>query len=248
MTRDGAHAGVRYVERLLELVREIAETQHEQIDAAAALIAGSVEAGGVVHVFGPGHSHVIAEEAFNRTGGLACVNPIVDRTGGRAETVEGYAAAILDGHDIREGETLIVSSNSGVNPLPVEMALLAREAGLRIVAITSLAFSTSLPARHSSGKHLFEVADVILDNRCPSTDALIEIDDLAVPVGAGSTIAAAALLNAAMAAAVERLVRAGGDAPILLSEKRPGEFEHNQALKRRYADRVRAQFTAMLFY
>jgi uncharacterized phosphosugar-binding protein len=241
-------AGTRYLERVVELVTEILETQRDRIDEAADLIVRSVQSGGVVHVFGPGHSHVIAEEAFNRTGGLACVNPIVDRTGGFAETVEGYAAAILDGHDIRAGETMIISSNSGINPLPVEMALLAKDAGLQVIAITSESFSGSLPPRHSSGKRLFEIADVILDHRCPPGDALVELEGLPVPVGAGSTIAAVAVLNATMATAAERLLRAGGSPPVLLSEKRPGEVEHNKALKKRYADRVRAQFTAMLFY
>jgi len=248
VSAGGPNAGARYLERVVELVAEILDTQADRIDAAATLIVESVQGGGVVHVFGPGHSHVVAEEAFNRTGGLACVNPIVDRTGGFAETVEGYAAAILDGHDIRPGETMIISSNSGINALPVEMALLAKQSGLSVVAITSESFSRSLQPRHSSGKRLLDVADVTLDHRCPPGDALVELEGLPVPVGAGSTIAAVAALNATMAVAVERLLRAGGDPPVLLSEKRPGEAEHNKALKKRYADRVRAQFTAMLFY
>jgi uncharacterized phosphosugar-binding protein len=248
MTEEREPAGARYLASLSALVDDILQTQRESVEAAADLIAPRVASGGVVHVFGPGHSHVVAEEAFNRTGGLACVNPIVDRTGGRAEVVEGYAAAILDGHDVRANEVLLLASNSGVNALPIEMALLAQEAGLVVIAVTSLEFSRSLSPRHSSGKRLFEIADVVLDNRCPAGDALVEILGLPVRAGAGSTVGAIALLNAVMASTVERLAAAGADAPVLLSERLPGEIEHNKALKKRYADRVRAQFTAMLFY
>jgi uncharacterized phosphosugar-binding protein len=243
-----ADFGRAYLEEIRALVDRILDSQGENIAAAAEVLARTIEAGGVIHIFGPGHSHVIAEEAFNRTGGLACVNPIVDRTGGRAEIVEGYAAAILDGHDIREGEALIVSSNTGVNPLPVEMAELAKQKGLNVVAITSLEFSLALKPRTRSGKRLADLADVVLDTCCPYGDALVTVPELPVKIGAGSTIAAMAVLNATLSNVVARLLELGIDPPVLLSERLPGEFEHNVALKRHYADRIRAQFTAMLFY
>jgi uncharacterized phosphosugar-binding protein len=237
-----------YLQRVGQLIGELIDTQGTAISAAADLLASAIEKGGLVHVFGPGHSHIIAEEAFNRTGGLACINPIVDRTGGRAELVEGYAAAILEGHDLRQGEVMVISSNSGINPLPVEMGLLSRARGLGVVAITSLAFSRSLTPRHSSGSRLFEIADVVLDNRCPAGDALVEVPGVTARVGPGSSIASMTLLNAMIAATIERLSAAGLEVPVLLSERHPGEFEHNNELKSRYASRVRAQFTAMLFY
>jgi uncharacterized phosphosugar-binding protein len=241
-------AATAYLSEIVAILDRIASSQQEGIATAAELLANTVTGGGVIHVVGPGHSHVVAEEAFNRTGGLACVNPIVDRTGGRAETVDGYARAILDAHELRAGETMIISSNSGINPLPVEMAMGAKDAGLQVVAITSLAFSQSLNPRHSSGKKLFELADVALDNHCPPLDALVDIPGVSVRVGPSSTIGAVALLNATMAATIERIAASGGEPPVLLSERQPGEYEANLALKHRYGDRVRAQNTAMLFY
>jgi uncharacterized phosphosugar-binding protein len=154
----------------------------------------------------------------------------------------------LDGHELREGEVMVVSSNSGVNPLPIEMAQLAHNQGLSVVAISSLEFSRSLAPRHSSGKRLFEIADVVLDNRCPEGDALVEVPGIAAKVGPSSSIASMAVLNATIAATIELLAKKGLEVPVLLSERHPGEFEHNNELKRRYASRVRAQFTAMLFY
>jgi uncharacterized phosphosugar-binding protein len=252
MTTDSPPAGrgasLEYLEYVGQLIGELIATQAASITAAAELFAHAVANDGLIHVFGPGHSHIIAEEAFNRTGGLACVSPIVDRTGGRAEIVEGYAAAIIEGYELRPGEVMVVSSNSGVNPLPVEMAMLAQERGLRVVAITSLEFSRSLTPRHSSGSRLFEIADVVLDNRCPAGDALVQVPGVSAKVGPGSSIASMALLNATMAATIERLSSQGLEVPVFLSERLPGEFEHNNELKRRFASRVRAQFTAMLFY
>ena len=244
----GQRACLAYLEGVAGLIGRLIGTQEANVLAAARLLVGAVENDGLIHVFGPGHSHVVAEEAFNRTGGLACVNPIVDRTGGRSELVEGYAAAILEGHELREGEVMVISSNSGVNALPIEMATLAHARGLSVVAITSLEFSRSLRPKHSSGKRLFELADVVLDNCCPAGDALVEVPGVAAKVGPSSSIASMALLNAMMAATIELLSADGREVPVLLSERHPGEFEHNNELKRRYASRVRAQFTAMLFY
>jgi uncharacterized phosphosugar-binding protein len=252
MTKDspsvGQSASRDYLERVSQLIGELITTQRDAISAAAALFAAAIEKDGLIHVFGPGHSHIVAEEAFNRTGGLACISPIVDRTGGRAELVEGYAQAIIEGYELRRREVMVISSNSGVNPLPIEMAMLARERGLNVVAITSLEFSRSLPPRHTSGSRLFEIADVVLDNRCPAGDALVSVPGVPAKVGPGSSIASIALLNATIAATIERLSAGGREAPVLLSERLPGEFEHNNELKRRFASRVRAQFTAMLFY
>ena len=95
---------------------------------------------------------------------------------------------------------------------------------------------------------MFEIADVVLDNRCPPGDALVELPGVRARVGPSSSICSMALLNAMIAATIERLSAKGWEVPVLLSERYPGEFEHNNELKRRYASRVRAQFTAMLFY
>jgi uncharacterized phosphosugar-binding protein len=143
---------------------------------------------------------------------------------------------------------MVISSNSGINPLPIEMALLSRERGLHVVAITSLEFSRSLTPRHSSGSRLCEIADVVLDNHCPAGDALVDVAGVQARVGPGSSIASMALLNATIASTIELLSAQGLEVPVLLSERHPGEFEHNNELKRRFASRVRAQFTAMLFY
>jgi len=127
------------------------------------------------------------------------------------------------------------------------MAMLAHARGLGAVAITSLEFSQGLIPRHSSGSRLWEIADVVLGNRRPARVALVEIPG-APRVGPGSSTASMALLNAMITATIERLSAAELEVPALLSERLPGEFEHNNELKSRCASRVRAWFTAMLFY
>ncbi len=153
-----------YLVNVQELVKTIQETQMDAIQTAAEWITESLEAGGVFHAFGSGHSHIIAIEAHHRAGGLVPMQPINDPAEGKAERLEGYAAILLNQYDVREGEVLLISSNSGINAVPIEMALEAKARGLKVVAITSMAHTQAGSARHSSGKKLYQVADLVIDN------------------------------------------------------------------------------------
>src|SRR6266508_448529 len=161
----------RYFESATATLAEVAATQGEALEAAARLVADSVAGGGVLHLFGAGHSQLVALDAFLRAGGLACVNPIVDPAlapaagldVGRVERTPGHAATVLEGEDLRPGEVVVVVSSSGVNPVPVEVALGCRDRGLQVVALTNVEQATA--ARHASGAKLHELADVVVDNR-----------------------------------------------------------------------------------
>ena len=149
----------RYFRAARDTLAEVAATQGDALEAAARLAAGGVAAGGVLHLFGAGHSQLLVLDAFTRAGGLACVNPILDpdlspATGlelARVERTSGRAAAILEGEDLRPGEVVLVVSNSGVNAVPVEVALGCRERGLRVVALTNLEQAKRTAPRHPSG-------------------------------------------------------------------------------------------------
>ncbi len=238
----------RYTETLLELLDRIQVTQAEALEKAADLIFASLRQGGVLHIFGSGHSAAVAQEAFHRAGGLVPVNliqeafltPLTSPTiSGKIERLSGIAEALLDRHDLRSGEVLIVVSNSGINAVPVEMALQAKKRGLTVVAITSLAHARQVPSRHESGKRLFEVADLVLDNGGEAGDAAVTYPGWSGRVGPTSVIAGVFLLNLLTCKVVERHLAEGLNPPIYLSANVPGGDEHNRRLEEQYRGRIR---------
>jgi uncharacterized phosphosugar-binding protein len=198
-----------------------AATEAAAIDAAAALIAASISSGGVLHVFGSGHSQLVAKEIVGRSGSLIPVNEIIDRTEDLAERIEGYGTRLVEyyaeQYQLLPGEAVIVISNSGVNPLPVEVALSCRERGLNVIVITNVVQSEQARSRHSSGKRLFELADVVLHNHAPEGEAALELPGLATKVGTVATLTGAFLINAVMVCTAELLLAAGRETPVYLS-------------------------------
>jgi uncharacterized phosphosugar-binding protein len=238
----------RYVAAAGHALGEVAATQGEALEEAARLVADSVAAGGVLHLFGAGHSQLPTLDAYVRAGGLACVNPILDPELSPArglelaavERTEGRAAAILEGEDLRPGEVVVVVSNSGVNAVPVEVALGCRERGLRVVALTNLEQAKATAPRHPSGARLHELADVVIDNRCPPGDAAVALTS-GERVGPLTTVVAAAVVAALCARVAELLLAEGRRPPVLTSQNLDGvpAAERNAALLRPYLDRVR---------
>lgn len=238
-----------YFSHITALLTRAEAANAETIRDCASVIAGSLAAGGVLHAFGTGHSHCLAEELFHRAGGLIPVNALLDsRTmlheGTMAATLTerlpGYAEAILSRYSLRAGEVMIVASNSGRNAVPVEMALGAQARGLKVIALTSVAHSSSQSPRHSSGKRLFEVADYVLDNCGEVGDAALALPGMDAKVSATSTVVGAALLGALVHATCEALLALGVEPPVLVSSNLgAGEADaRNQALLDRYAGRI----------
>jgi uncharacterized phosphosugar-binding protein len=238
----------RYVDAASHTLGEVAATQGEALEEAARLVAASVAAGGVLHLFGAGHSQLLALDAYARAGGLACVNPILDpglspATGlelARVERTSGRAAAILEGEDLRPGEVVLVVSNSGVNAVPVEVALGCHVRGLRVVALTNLEQAKRTAPRHPSGARLHELADVVIDNRCPVGDAAVTLAS-GDRVGPLTTVVGAAVVAALCARVAELLLAQGRRPPVLASQNLDARAaaEDNAELLRPYLDRVR---------
>lgn len=236
----------RYVAELDRLLHELFEREGPAIEAAAELVAASIAAGGVVHVFGSGHSHMMAEEVYHRAGGLMAVSALLDPNltafgtlnAGLVERSEGYAPVLLGSYDVRPGEVLLVVSNSGINPVPIELALEARRRGAKTVAVTSAAAYRDAASRHSSGRKLPDVVDLVVDSHVPAGDALVPLDGSAARVGAASTALGAALMNAIMVESADRLQRSGTPPPVIVSMNVPGGDEHNRELTERYRHRL----------
>jgi uncharacterized phosphosugar-binding protein len=237
----------RYAAAAGHALGQVAATQGEALEEAAGLVAESVAGGGVLHLFGAGHSQLLALDAYTRAGGLACVNPILDPALSPAtglelallERTEGRAAAILAGQDLRPGEVVVVISNSGVNALPVEVALGCRERGLRVVALTNLEQAKATAPRHPSGARLHELADVVIDNRCPPGDAAVTLAS-GDRVGPLTTVVGAAVVAALCARVAELLLEGGRRPPVLASQNLDGRpaAAANAELLAPYRDRV----------
>ena len=223
------------IERLLQ---EAEQTQGESINKAASLLAESIMKGGLLQAFGSGHSHASAIEITGRAGGLIPAKLIQEPTLGMYERIEGVGEVFCKKLDVREEDLVVLISNSGRNPLPIEIAIKCRKAGAKIVVVTSLAASKKLTCRHSGGKNLWEYADVILDNRAPDGDASIELPGLPVKVCGVSSISAAVMLNAMVLEAVQIMLKSGYTPPVFMSANLDGGPEFNEKLTRRYFDRL----------
>lgn len=233
----------RYFDTLIERLALVRDTQAEVIRAAAALCANSIAAGKLAFTFGTGHGALPALESFPRTGTIVGFRPIVESTmisfhhvwgdmGARQyrfiHAQEGYGRAILRSHQLDPADTMILFSHSGVNAVILDIALECKERGIGLVAVTSLPHSSQTPSRHSSGKRLYEVADVVIDTGIPLADAALRIDGLEHPVGASSTSVTIAVAHAIVAATAEALVAQGITPGVMVSPNTTGKEAANR--------------------
>ena len=223
------------------------EAEAVPLDQASEWIADAIAAGGVLRVFGTGHSRLLAEEIFYRAGGLVPVEAILDDdvSGYRdvtkselAERLEGLGELIVAHSRIAPPDLLLVISQSGRNAVPIEAAQAARARGLRTVALTSLKHAAGQPSRHSSGLHLHEVVDLAIDNGVPDGDCAVRLDS-GLLMGPLSGVVGAALAQALVIGAAEKLRQRGIDPPVFRSGNVDGGREANDVLIERYWPKVR---------
>lgn len=236
-----------YVKQIIGHIRTVEEQEMEAIRQAGGWIAESIAADGLLHLFGCGHSHLLVEDNFYRAGGMVPVNAILETSvmlhegavkSSQIERMSGYAEHILDNYTVRPGEVIIVISNSGINSLPVEMALAAKSKGLKVVALCSSAYYGDEP-RHASGKRLRDIADLVIDNHMPHGDALVQLPSFGTKIAAGSTVIGSVILNMVITSASEQLIARGIEPPVFASGNIPGGFERNKAYIDRYRGRIK---------
>ncbi|NQX60150.1 sugar isomerase domain-containing protein [Paenibacillus qinlingensis] len=176
-----------FMTHVQSILSSVMLTQTDAMKQASEVLANTLVASRKVYIFGTGHSHMLAEEAFYRAGGLKDIIPILEsglmlHEGGpkstKLERLEGYASVLLDTYQVVRGDVLIVASNSGINAVPVEMALGAKERGATVITITNLKQSMQEPPRHSSHMKVYEIAEIVIDNCGVVGDASVYVDDL----------------------------------------------------------------------
>ena len=247
----------RYLAEVRALLGRL-ESQVGAVDAASRICADAIGGGGLVHLFGTGHSRIPVEEMFPRYGSYPGFNPIVElsltfhtqvvgangqRQAMAIERVEGLAATILANFRLRPSDAMIVFSVGGTTAVPIEVALGAREAGLSVIAVTSVEHSLAGGAHHSSGTRLLDHADVVLDLCTPPGDALVDVGG--TRVGPGSTVAAAALANAVKVRTAELLAERDALPPVLAAASVVGTEESRRLFDAAYAEHAR-RYTEVL--
>jgi uncharacterized phosphosugar-binding protein len=238
-----------YLNSLIELLTRIREEEKEGLEKAAGIIADAIENGKRVFGFGCTHSSLPIQDLVYRAGGLILVNPIygpgIDSLNVRPakmtsaiERLEGYAKVLLDNYPIEEGDVLILISVSGRNAVPVEMAKLAKERGIKVIGLTSYEYTKNVESRHPSGKKMYEFADVVLDNKVPKGDAMVKAEGFPVKFTPASGVTSIALLHTLMTIVIEGLLERGIDPPITIAANVDGSAEHNDRIWKEYGDRI----------
>jgi uncharacterized phosphosugar-binding protein len=235
----------RYLHAMSELQAHVVEDQRANLLEVARRMAETIQRDQRIFLFGTGHSHLIAEEGFYRAGGLANVVPILTEhvmlhhlpsLGSRLERTPGLADMILERYDPQPEEMLFVFSNSGVNQLPVEMAVRGRERGLFVVSLSSLAYARQAPLSEL-GMRLDQSVDLALDNGGIPGDAILDLEDLPWRVAPSSTVICALLWNCLVAETARLLLESGTEPPIFVSLNVAGAAQHNQALLEKWRPR-----------
>lgn len=235
----------RYFSAVAGLLQQAARESGPTIQQAAEAVANAIEQDKDFLLFGSGHSALIARDAAGRAGGLAPALAMEDVADGDAERIEGVAKVIAGRYELRAGSVIAIISNSGINAVPIELAMLCKAAGLTVIAITSLTHSQSVASRHSSGKKLHELADIVIDTHGVPGDAAVELPGGRFRSGATSTVLGAAILQAITVQVAALLMERGMPAPILVSANLPEGDAHNRELLKRYWPRlVRHQISA----
>jgi uncharacterized phosphosugar-binding protein len=242
----------QYLQGIRELLLEIEQGQLVVIDEAAQLIAQKVANGAVVHLFDNGH--LLSHETVTRAGGLMIMTPIsftittnnparerpgVNSTKRRLFPQEGEKLLkyLLDQSNLTSGDVLIINSVSGKNVIPVELALEAKRRGVYVIAITSITYSKTLKSLHSSGKRLFEVADLVIDNCGVVGDALLEVEGLEAKICPSSGVTAAVIIWMLTAQLVTHLLKLGITPSVYKSINLEGAIDYNHKQKERYLEK-----------
>lgn len=234
-----------YFALMAALQRQVLTSQREQLHYVATAMTDAILHDRRIFAFGTGHSHLLAEEAHFRAGGLANVVPMLlsalmlhesTRLASELERTPGVARTLFNRYQPQAGEMIFIYSNSGVNVVPVEMALLAKEHGLLTVAVCSLAYARVAPLS-DLGKRLPEVVDYAIDNGGQPGDSLIALDSSPWRVGPSSTVIGALIWNALITEVAGQLQARGCEVPVYASSNLPGAAEHNAALLSKWQSR-----------
>jgi uncharacterized phosphosugar-binding protein len=223
----------------------IEDTQIESMRAAAHIMADSIAAERWVHTFGCGHATIPVEEMYPRIGGFVGFHPIVElpltfftRITGEMgihqflflERAEGFGRELMKSYTFDARDSMWIFSQSGINNVNIDVALRAKELGMKVVATGSAAGFEQTASRHSSGRKVFEIADVVIDTCVPATDASVPLAEHGDWIGPLSTMGFVATVWMTITTVAELLVERGVTLHIHPSHNIPGDTSAHERL------------------
>lgn len=249
-----------WIDEARKVLDLIESTQGDAIEQAATIAAEAIGGGGVVHTFGTGHSRMPVEEMFPRYGSYPGWHPLVEQSmtfhteiagsnGQRQamfiERVSGLAEVILANFELRPTDAILMFSATGRNAVPVETAIIAKAAGLKVIAVTSEAEARAVPPTHSSGTILADHADVVIDTCTPLGDATIDIKGWKNKVGPVSSIANIAIVNSIKVLTAQKLADRGIELPVLTGAQVVGAEESKELFESAYLEHARRKASVL---
>lgn len=238
----------RFYNAVDELFEEIRETQDKSIADAAKLCTDAIASGHTIHLYDTGH--IIDSELFNRAGGFNLLRQFKynlnltstarvqdDHEESKDRDMEGFAKFALKSANIYAGDVLFIGSVSGISFNVVDLAVAAKEMGIKVIAITAASYSKELDSLHPSNKKLFEVNDVLIDNCAPFGDGMLDVEGIKQPFIPASGLSAAYIMWAIMSDTLENLLDLGLTPGILGSVNYPPNVQYNIDLEDLYKDK-----------
>ncbi|MDX9908132.1 MAG: sugar isomerase domain-containing protein [Bacteroidales bacterium] len=227
------------------IMQKIEETQLENIQKAALAMADSIEKNKWVHTFGCGHATIPVEEMYPRIGGFVGFHPIVELpmtfftgiTGQMGihqflflERAEGYGNAIMKAYNFSNEDCMWIFSHTGINNVNIDIALKAKELGMKVIVYGSANEAKGKVTRHPSGKTLFEIADIVVDSCVPVVDASVNLKNHQDKIGPVSTLAFVTLVWMTITTVAEILAERGVKLFIHPSHNVPGDTTAQERL------------------
>ena len=239
----------QYVEHIKGLLDQIVEENSREFEKAATIMADAIAGDGRIFAWGSTHSSTTMQDIYVRAGGLMVINAIFIpglealQTGpfgvtSKIERLEGYAEIVLDYTPIRKGDVLIVVSVSGRNAVPIEMAKVAKEREVKVIAVTGYEYTKSVTPRHPGGKNMYAYADVVLDNKAKAGDAILEDPGCPAKFCPVSGITSSAVLQCLVAATIEQLIEKGITPPVFMAQNLDGGEEFNNMMFEKYRNKI----------
>ncbi len=239
---------LEYYDIIIQKLEEIKLHEIDRIHAAGKLCFDAFKNGHSIYVFGASHAGILAEELYCRAGGLMIMNPVFNptlmlntqpfETTSLMERLVGFGDIIFKEAGIKKDDVLIVHSVSGRNSVGIDMAASAKNAGTNVVAITNIQYSKSVESRHPSGKRLFELADIVIDNHGDIGDASVVLNDGIHSAGPTSTVIGATIVNMLALDIIERCETENIEIPVFESANLKPDIERQKRLQLKYRSQI----------